>query len=91
MEGLVDFQQAAEQLFRFHRAICLISKNTIYPLVFNAFKVPTLVFWENNCRRQGIAATCEGLKELLGYIVQQDSAQAGEFIRRIVTQAMREA
>lgn len=91
MEGQSDFQQVAELLFRFHHAICLISKNTIYPLVFNAFKVPTLVFWENHCRRHGIAYTCDGLKELYGYIKDQDCAQAGDFIRRIVTIAMEEA
>jgi len=90
MEGMSDFQQVAELLFRFHHAICLISKNTIYPLVFNAFKVPTLVFWENSCRRHGIEYTRAGLKEMLGYIERQECEQAGEFIRRIVTIAMDE-
>ncbi|OPZ59783.1 MAG: HTH-type transcriptional regulator Mce2R [Deltaproteobacteria bacterium ADurb.Bin510] len=90
METVSDYVQAAELLFRFHHAICLISKNTIYPLVFNAFKVPTLVFWENHCRRHGMPAVCADLQELYGYIERQEAEQAGECIRRVVTQAMQE-
>lgn len=85
-----DLQQAALLLFEFHHSVCIVSGNTIAPLIFNAFKTPTLVFWEKHCRQYGIKETCNDLIEFLGYIEQKDSEKAGKYIFNNVNNALKE-
>lgn len=47
-------QQLAECYFRFHHLICVASGNTLAPLIFNAFRAPSVSIWAASARALGL-------------------------------------
>ena len=52
-EKKVSNEALAGEIFDFHHAICVRSGNNVFPLVLNAFKTVSLVFWENGIQMYG--------------------------------------
>ena len=86
-----DCNQAARLLLSFHLAICNISGNVIYPLIFKSFAPAILALWERYCRQRGIQATSLMLTELVGHIERRDPERAGQLIHAVISEALEAA
>jgi DNA-binding FadR family transcriptional regulator len=65
----------AKALFDFHHEFCIITQNTILPLIYSSFSIPIISLWERYCRLYG----CESvyLSTLRTYTLVQER-KAGE-------------
>jgi len=79
-----DYQALALLHFKFHHYICVASGNTISPLIFNAFKTPSLAFWEASTRVKSPRETVERLRRYYDLIEQRDGAGAIACLRQII-------
>lgn len=79
-----DYCEALGDLyFRFHHYICVASGNTIAPLIFNAFRVPSVTFWENSVRALGPEESVARLRRFYDCIAAGDTAAALGHLRHI--------
>jgi len=60
-----DRHELASKIFYFHHSICLRSKNTILPLVLNAFKDVSVFFWETSIQIYGVNKSIDHLEYFL--------------------------
>lgn len=74
----VDRHELALKIFDFHHYICLRSKNTILPLVLNAFKDVSVFFWETSIRIFGVS---ESIAHLEIFIKLLSEGKAEELIK----------
>jgi DNA-binding FadR family transcriptional regulator len=86
-----ECKPAAQLLLSFHLAICNISGNVIYPLIFKSFAPAILALWERYCRQRGIQATSLMLTELVGHIERRDPERAGQLIYAVISEALEAA
>lgn len=85
-----DIHELAMQHYRFHHEICVISGNTISPLIFNAFKSVTLPFWERELYRVGTKAGAQRLRELFELVTSGDEDGSAAYLERIIAGHMPE-
>lgn len=83
----IDYRALAELYFRFHHHICVASGNTIAPLIFNAFKTPSVTFWTNSSRALGPEESVRRLNLFTCYIEAGDTAGALRHLRDITDTA----
>jgi len=76
-EGYLDRHELALKIFDFHLAICLRSKNTILPLVLNAFKDVSVFFWETSLRMYGVPKSIAHLETFIDLL---SSGQGEELV-----------
>lgn len=67
---------AAKAVFDFHHELCVISGNTLLPLIFYSFKVPILTLWERYMRLHGIEILSSNTMELCKYIEERSIEKA---------------
>ncbi|WP_320128243.1 GntR family transcriptional regulator [uncultured Sphaerochaeta sp.] len=48
-----DPSSCAKSLFEFHHELCLITQNTLLPLIYSSFSIPIISLWERYCRLYG--------------------------------------
>lgn len=75
-EERVDYNALAELYFRFHHYICVASGNTIAPLIFNAFRIPSLQFWATSARTLGCRESVDRLVKFAVCITNRDAEGA---------------
>lgn len=85
-----DMRGLAAEHYNFHHAVCVISGNTITPLIFNAFKSVTIPFWERELRRVGAKAGARRLRDLLELISSGDEDACAAYLERIISGHMPE-
>ena len=81
--GEVDYAVLGELYFRFHHFVCVASGNTIAPLIFNAFRVPSTAFWTNSARALGPAESVRRLTRFADCIEAGDLVSASAHLREI--------
>lgn len=64
--------QLAECYFRFHHLICVASGNTLAPLIFNAFRVPSLSIWAASASALGLEVSLGRLRTFVQAIEAGD-------------------
>ncbi len=79
--SLDDF---AETVFQFHLRLCIISKNKVLPLIFNAFHDVILVLWINWIKLVGVEETIKTLEHNLQQITDGDGEAAVELYNKNV-------
>lgn len=72
----INYASFAALQYQFHHYICFTSGNTITPLIFNAFKIPTLVMWEDATRKIGVPKTIKKIEILYNHIRDKDGEKA---------------
>lgn len=85
--GPVDYGELGELYFRFHHAVCVASGNTIAPLIFNAFRIPSVTFWTNSARALGPEESVRRLTKFADYIEHGDLDGACRHLRGITDTA----
>lgn len=85
--GPTDYRALARLYFRFHHHICVASGNTIAPLIFNAFKTPSITFWTNSARALGPEESVERLAKFTQYIEAGDTEGALRHLKGITDTA----
>lgn len=83
--GYIDYQAIALLQYNFHHYIGYASGNLIIPLIFNAFKIPTLVLWEDAARTIGLDKTIVNLSILFQHIKDKDCDRACMILKSIIT------
>lgn len=69
-------KELASQIFSFHHAVCVRGGNNVFPLVLNAFKTVSIVFWENGIRIYGREVSAERSEKYLRCLEERDTAGA---------------
>ena len=87
MAGEPDYRKIGEFCFQFHHYICVASGNTIAPMIFNAFKKPSVSFWTNSSRVLGRKEALRRLKVFLELILAGDAQAAEGHLRHITETA----
>lgn len=75
-----DYEKMAEAVFRFHHAVCLRSGNLMFPLILNAFKSITLVFWETYLKMASMDKYLDKLKRYVSFIESGDGDGAVKYL-----------
>ena len=84
-----DYRALGELYFRFHHSICIESGNTIAPLIFNAFRIPSIAFWSNSAKALGPEESVRRLEKFANYICNGDTDKALEHLK-IITETSAE-
>lgn len=82
--GSEVFQQLAECYFRFHHLICVASGNTLAPLIFNAFRTPSISIWAASARTLGPENSVGRLRTFVEAIETRDMEAALEHLNFII-------
>ena len=72
----VDTNRIAELMFTFQHLVSVLSHNSIFPLVMNAFRTFHLSFWKAEADQLGAEHCLLYAQTLLDCIVRRDSAAA---------------
>lgn len=86
--GQVDYDALGNLYFRFHHFVCVASGNTIAPLIFNAFRVPSTAFWINSARALGPVESVRRLTRFADCIEEGDLSGACAHLREISDNAV---
>lgn len=65
-------QHLAECYFRFHHLICVASGNTLAPLIFNAFRAPSVSIWAASAQALGLEGSVGRLRTFVKTIEAGD-------------------
>lgn len=93
MAGEPDYRKVGEFCFQFHHYICVASGNTIAPMIFNAFKKPSVSFWTNSSRALGRKEALRRVKVFLDLILAGNAETAQmhlQYITETSTEIVRE-
>ena len=80
----VDETALAEVLFRYHRGICVRSRNEFFPLLLNEFRPIIMEFWLRSIHRFGAVSNVHLAKRYLDFIRSRDAAGAFRRLERSV-------
>ncbi|MDC7233733.1 MAG: GntR family transcriptional regulator [Spirochaetales bacterium] len=75
-EGAETAADSSEQIFRFHHEICVISENTILPVIFYSFKELSILLWRRYFERHGKDALLINTRELYAHLASGDGEKA---------------
>ena len=81
-----EVSELADILFRYHRAICVRSRNEFFPLLLNEFKSLILEFWVRSILRFGAAQNVHLAKRYLDFIRAGDAEGAFQRLVRSVNE-----
>ena len=84
--GRVDEAALAEVLFRYHRGICVRSRNEFFPLLLNEFRPIIMEFWLRSISQFGAASNVRLAKRYLGFIRNGDAEGAFRRLERSVSE-----
>ena len=84
--GRVDDAALAEVLFRYHRGICVRSRNEFFPLLLNEFKPIIMEFWLRSIHQFGAVANVHLAKRYLDFIRSGDAEGAFHRLERSVNE-----
>ncbi len=71
-----DPSVSARIIFDFHHELCVISGNTLLPLIFYSFRDPVLRLWERYFRLHGVETLYRNTMELYARIAERDANAA---------------
>ncbi|HPX47939.1 MAG TPA: FCD domain-containing protein [Treponemataceae bacterium] len=71
-----DAATAADAVFEFHHELCVISGNTLLPLIFYSFRPPVIGLWERYLTLHGIANLHANTETIWRQLAERDAAGA---------------
>ena len=87
----VDEAALAEVLFRYHRGICVRSRNEFFPLLLNEFRPIIMGFWLRSIRQFGAVSNVHLAKRYLDFIRRGDAEGAFRRLERSVNEYLERA
>lgn len=81
-------EDAAEQVFRFHHEMAVISGNVLLPLLYYSFRPESMYLWTISCKHNGLPAEYEMKKSLYDAILARDLPSALAQTERTLERAM---
>ena len=82
----VDVNALADVLFRYHRGICVRSRNEFFPLLLNEFRPIIMEFWIRSIHQFGAASNVHLAKRYLDFIRAGDPEGAFQRLTRSVNE-----
>jgi len=83
-EAATDPGEGAAALFAYHHELCVVSGNTILPLIFYSFREPATGLWERYLTLHGARALLGVTREMHGLIARGDCREALAVLRRSI-------
>ena len=80
--------ESAECIFRFHHELCILSENTLLPVVFYSFRELSVSMWERYFSLHGKENLLENTKDLLNDLENRDSKAALVTFQRSLKQTI---
>lgn len=80
--------EGAEAAFNFYHEMCALSGNTLAPLIYHSFKVPTVSLWQRYMRLYGVNTVYDHIYRLFQYIVSRDLESALSWTQEYVSQSI---
>lgn len=74
-------EDLAEEIFQMHHAISVCSGNNVFPLVLNAFRKVSIVFWENGIRMYGREESALRAQMYLEKLLEGDTVASVQILR----------
>lgn len=78
----------SETAFDFYHELCVLSGNTLSPLIYYSFKRPTTNLWQRYMRLYGVDAVYENTYKLFRHIVDKDLDAALAWVERYVSESI---
>ena len=72
-DNTVAAETLAEHIFNMHHAVSVLSGNNVFPLVLNAFRTVSIVFWENGIRMYGRAESAQRAEAYARCLINNDA------------------
>lgn len=84
-----DGDEAAEQVFRFHHEMAVLSGNTLLPLMYYSFRPESVHLWSIFCKFRGVGAIYEIKRKLYEALLLRDvpnaQSQTDDIMERAIT------
>jgi DNA-binding FadR family transcriptional regulator len=80
LEKATKVTQAAELSYEFFRYMCILSGNTILPLIYNSFRTSNLNLFERHMRLYGVKLTIEFMTQLFNLIANGEVQEAISYL-----------
>ena len=84
-----DGDEAAEQVFRFHHEMAVLSGNTLLPLMYYSFRPESVHLWSIFCKFKGVGAIYEIKRKLYEALLMRDvpnaQSQTDDIMERAIT------
>lgn len=89
MKDAPDGDEAAEQVFRFHHEMAVLSGNTLLPLMYYSFHPESVHLWSLFCKNNGTAAIYDIKRRLYEALLARDAesaeAQTNDIMERAIS------
>ena len=86
--GSEDPSESAQLIFRFHHELCVLSGNTLLPLIFHSFREPAINLWERYFTLHGVEVLHNSTMELYGCLERRDAERAVAVFRGTLQSAI---
>ena len=80
--------ESARLIFRFHHELCVLSGNTLLPLIFHSFKEPAVNLWERYFTLHGVSVLHRSTMRLCESLENRDAAGAVAIFRETLQMAI---
>lgn len=84
-----DYDEAAEQVFRFHHEMAVLSGNTLLPLMYYSFRPESVHLWSIFCKGRGVDTIYEIKRKLYEALLARDvpkaQSQTDDIMERAIT------
>ena len=74
-------EDLAEEIFQMHHVISVCSGNNVFPLVLNAFRKVSIVFWENGIRMYGREESSSRAQRYLEKLLEGNAEASIQILR----------
>lgn len=70
----------AKALFTFHHEFCLVTQNTLLPLIYSSFSIPIIALWERFCRLYGCETVYSSTLKTFELVKQRKANEAKAWV-----------
>ena len=83
-----DNDEAAENIFRFHHELAVLSGNVLMPLLYHSFRPQSVYLWTIDCKKSGIQHMYESKLTLYTALLNGDAGKAVHLTHERIAYAM---
>ena len=83
-----DNDEAAENIFRFHHELAVLSGNVLMPLLYHSFRPQSVYLWTIDCKKSGIQHMYESKLTLYTALLNGDAGKAVRLTHERIAYAM---
>lgn len=88
LQSAKDHEAAAEQAFRFHHEMAVLSGNVLLPLMYYSFQPEGVYLWSLFCKHNGIRALYQIKLDLYTALLNRNAESAEQQTEAIMTRAI---